>query len=141
MLGLRPCFLLRLDGMDLAQKLVCCNHGHPTKVGHEMNTISVTSDVALRALLRVLATELQHLAAVATPRWLHVRNSLEAMGYTVVDLVFVFFLRNLRNDNQQPRKTVKVTAGLTASAFDLLMHLVTTFGKHSLWQVYRQSSH
>lgn len=97
MLGLRPRSLLCLDGMDLAQKLVCCNHGHPTKVGHEMNAISVTGDVALRALLRVLATH-QHLATVAAPRWLQeeVLRSVEAMGYTVVDLVFVFFLRNLR---------------------------------------------
>lgn len=92
MLRLRPCSLLRLDGMDLAQKLVRCNHRHPTKVGNEMNAISVTGDVALRALLRVLATR-QHLATVAAPRWLQeeVLRSVEAMGYTVVDLVFVFF--------------------------------------------------
>ena len=80
----------------LPEKRVGGLHGHTAEVGDQVRTVGVASDVALRAPSRVLATQRQHVAAVAAPVRADVVDGLEPMGDAVVDLLRVVLLYNTR---------------------------------------------
>lgn len=81
--------MLLLDGAHVAEQLVGGLHRHTTEVRHQMRTVGVAGDAALRASSSVLATKGEHVAAVAAPVCADVVDGLETVGDAVVDLLFV----------------------------------------------------
>ena len=91
--------LLLLAARDLAsftEQSVGGLHGHTAEVGDEVRAIGVAGDVALSAPPRVLATEREHVPAMAAPVRSDVVDRLESVGNAVVDLLRVVLLYNTR---------------------------------------------
>lgn len=84
---------LSVDISPISEKLICCLHGHATEVGDQVSTVSVASNVALRAFAGVLASKREHITAMAAPISTDVRQRFEAMRNTVINLLFVTFLQ------------------------------------------------
>lgn len=57
-----------------------------------MCAIGVAGDIAFGAFAGIFTSQRKHVAAMATPVGADVRNSLEAMGYAMIDLVFIVLL-------------------------------------------------
>jgi hypothetical protein len=100
-----------------------------------MSAIRVASDIAFGASTGVLASEWEHVSAVAAPVSANIGQGLEAMRNSMIDLLLISVLKvcELKSRGEKAE-------ALTPDV-DFDMHFVTTFSKHFLWQVYRQSSH
>lgn len=78
-----------VDRLDVTKQLVGHLHTHSAEVWHKMSAIRMAGNVALRALPRILAAKRQDEAAVAAPVGANVRDGLEAVRDSVVDLDLV----------------------------------------------------
>ena len=100
-----------------------------------MRAIRVASDITFSTSTSVLAPERKHVPAVAAPIGTNIGQGLKAMRNSMIDLLLISVLNVCELKSRE-----KNDQGLTPDV-DFDMHFVTTFSKHFLWQVYRQSSH
>ena len=100
-----------------------------------MCAIRVASDIAFGTSTGVLASEWKHVPAVAAPISANIGQGLKTMRNSMIDLLLISVLKVC-----ELKSRVKNDQALTPDV-DFDIHFVTTFSKHFLWQVYRQSSH
>jgi hypothetical protein len=88
------CFIAScsVDVAPIPKKLVRGFHRHTAEIRNKVSTIGMTSDIALRTLASIFASEREHVATMTTPISANVCERFEAMWDAMINLLFVAFL-------------------------------------------------
>ena len=82
-----------IDVPPVAQELVGCFDRHPAEVRDKVGTVCVASDIAFSATTSILASNGEHVSAVAAPVSPNVGYRLEPMGNAMVDFLLISVLK------------------------------------------------
>ena len=78
-----------LDARNVAKHLVCHFHRHATKVRHKVNTVGMTGNITFTALATRASSQGQHRSTMTAPVGSQIREWLEAVWDTVLQLNLV----------------------------------------------------
>lgn len=85
-----------IDNTPIAEDLVCCLHRHATEIRYQMGTVRMASNITFRAFASILSSEREHVTTMTAPVRTNIGKRFEPMRNTVVDLLFVVFLKKMR---------------------------------------------
>lgn len=81
--------LQTVDITPISEQLVRSLHRHAAEIRNQVSTISMTSDTTFRAPASILSAKREYISTVTAPVCTDIGEGFEAMGYPVVDLLFV----------------------------------------------------